>query len=142
MKKVTSKLGILAMIMLAGLFFTNIAFGQNKVLTDRSDLSQRNATSVEEFKEGKYLVKIINNQDGTFGYEINLDGKQIVSVTDKKYFSIPMGYNDKENAKIIAKWQVNRIEKFNEIDSQLSLEQAKSLGVTQNDLELSFKHNK
>lgn len=144
MKKIKfkSKFFTIAFVLL-NLFFVNISMAQNKMVKTNPVTSEPNSIRpVEEFKEGKYVVRIIENQDKTFGYQINLNGKEIASVMYKKYISVPFGYKNKENAKIIAKWQVNRINKFNELDSQLSLELAKSLGVTQDDIEMPIKQNK
>lgn len=144
MKKGTFKLKVLTILfVLVNLFIVNSTMAQNKLVNDSSVLLQSSKIKpIEEFKEGKYVVRIIENQDKTFGYEIKLNNKQLVLVMDKKYFSIPLGYNKKENAKIVAKWHVMRIEKFNEKEVLLNLEQAKLLGITEDDLELSLYKNK
>lgn len=92
----------------------------------------------EQFIEGKYLVKIVINQDKTYGYQIYLDEMQITNVTQKKYFSIPIGYYNIENVKLIAKWHVMRMEKFEETDPFINFEQAKDLGITKEDLEIKL----
>lgn len=144
MKKIKFKSKVFTIaFVLVNLFFVNTSLAQNKLVNDSSVLLQSSKIKpIEEFKEGKYVIRIIENQDNTFGYEINLNNKQLALEIYKKYFSIPLGYNKKENAKITAKWHAMRIDKFNEKEVLLNLEQAKLLGISEDDLELSLYKNK
>ena len=89
---------------------------------------------VDEFKQGKYQVKIMLLETNVYGYSIFLDGEQQVHQTSKPYFSIPVGFYNKENARIVAKWHVKKIQEKNNFGMLLNVNEAKEIGVTEVDL--------
>ena len=85
------------LLLLFGLFVSSLLFAQSREKND-------------EAQAGKYTLKIISNQDNTYGYEIYEAGKLNVKQVGKPFFSIPIGFSKKENAMIIAKWNANELQ--------------------------------
>lgn len=145
MKTSKTRLKIFATVfVMANLFFANAAFGQVTSITDKTDLSQsKTSIPAEEFKEGKYLVKIITNDDGSYGYEVYESKKIILNQKYKPFFTIPEGFKTKNNALIVGRWNALELLKDENIKKVfLPVNIAKELGVTQEDLILPTVKNK
>lgn len=93
----------------------------------------------EQFKEGKYLVKIIPVGDNGYGYEI-LDGSKIITRQEYiPYFLIPIPFSKIENIKKVAIWHISQLKEKNEIRLVLSQQKAREIGISEEDL-TTFKH--
>jgi len=90
---------------------------------------------------GAYTIKVTTNPNQTYGYEIYEGGKLQVKQASKPYFSVPLGFNKKENALIVAKWQVSQLQQGKSNDTFLTVEEAKKQGVSDDDLQISIPKN-
>ena len=103
------------------LLFTTFAFAQD-------------SGSVESAIVGKYTVKIITNNDNTYGYEISENSSVVEKETQKRFFSLSSGYIIKGNALIVGKWYAGELLEGRNNKYALGLPKARELGVTEDDL--------
>src|SRR5215207_4536371 len=68
---------------------------------------QREETTEE--KVGKYTVKLVTNEDNTFGYSIYLEDKLVEKQTSKPYFSLSPGFTHKKSAMVVGKWYATEL---------------------------------
>lgn len=139
MKTFKTRLKIYAIaFVIANLFFATVTFGQTTLINDKVDFSQsKTSVSVEEFKEGKYSVRIITVGSSGYGYEILDKNKVIVRQNFRPYFLIPTLFLKIDNAKIVAKSHVLQINENGKNRMVMDIERAMKLGVSKEDLTVS-----
>lgn len=103
------------------IFFGLIVFAQDK-------------QPIAEVQIETYTIKLVTNNDATYGYEIYNNNELQVKQKGKAYLKIPSGFLKKENALIIAKWEVSKLIQNRKDNEVLDIAKAKELGVTEEDL--------
>lgn len=121
------------LLFLIGLFISTLLFAQSN--------GNKNNDTKDEAHLDKYTIKIVINNDYTFGYEIYDAGELKVKQTSKPFFSIPIGFSKKENAMAVAKWHAGQLLKGKATNNNLTIEEAKNLGVSDEDLKLKPNKN-
>jgi hypothetical protein len=90
--------------------------------------------SVEEFKEGKYLVKIIALENNTYGYDIYLVDKLIVNQTSKPFSTISKGFKNKDNIRKVVKYHINKLEQGEQGRLFMTYDEAIKIDISKDDL--------
>jgi|GEM_PF-6368904 len=103
------------------LFFSAVALAQSKA-------------NVADMHVGKYVIKLIANPDNTYGYQINEGQKLIVQQKSKPYSTTQVGFNQKQNAMVVAIWLASQLNEGNKNKNAPDAKKAKELGVTKEDL--------
>jgi hypothetical protein len=110
------------LLLLFGLFVSSLLFAQ---INENKD----------EAQVGKYTIKIIPNQDNTYGFQIMEFGNTIVSQKYKPFSTLPEGFKLKSNALLIGKYIAEQFQTNKENKKTfVSADEAKKIGVTSEDL--------
>ena len=94
-------------------------------------------TDKDEVKIGKFEIKVFQNSDHTYGYSIYKEKELVTQQITKPFVSVPIGFSNKENAMKVAKWQVTQLQQNNRITRSMSIEEAKKIGITDEEFRLN-----
>jgi hypothetical protein len=84
---------------------------------------------------GSYTIKLLQNSDNTYGYEITKDAKTVVIQKIKPFQMASKGFVQMQNAIASALWAVKNVKEGKDKIQTMSVLAAKELGITKDDLD-------
>ncbi|MDB5232454.1 MAG: hypothetical protein JWN76_3259 [Chitinophagaceae bacterium] len=114
----------------------------NRVYFQYETIAQLHSSALaytnDVFNEGKYLVRITPLKNDSYGFTIEENAAVILMVNKVPYFAIAVGFTLKQNAVIVVKWYAQQLVNSDPASLSISIDTAKTIGVSEEDLTINL----